>query len=845
MLSPADRSPSTPTSGRRLLSRIASPFASKSRNITDYYITVDDPHKQYSQGDVVSGSVHLKVVKPTRVTHVVVCLHGFVQVYKNPGSPPADGYRANNTQAGSGRGSKTGEYFGNGFATLFEDEVVLCGDGRLGEGVYQFNFNLEFPDKDLPSSISFERGTVSYMITATLTRPTTMSPTIRCDHKVYLLERIDISHLYPPKPRTITLEPVSRKKRLKPQVKKVVDSSGKSIKGDSNVHSSEQERRGSHTSSALSSSAIVEVNRQSPNPSDLSIDGPVSSGGPVSHPGSHANSRLSQLDSEATSPRSSDENRAEKRTITATVESLSGGCLRGDTASIKVHVDHTKHVKSLHGVIITLYRQARVDMHPAIPLGPSEKGKERKFEDYYPKSVSGLGGLSLSGAGSSHVFRKDLSQTIMPLIIDPNTLTAEVTGKVNIPEEAFPTISTVPGAMISFRYFIEVILDIQGKLSSHDRNLGNLGGLASTIVQGPEADPIDRRHGSPVIDTSAVRRNMGVVACTFEIIIGTRDSARRKGKQKAEPLPVSDPNAQAKNEADTQAGATPHAADHGNGEYWYDESNGFYDQEYYGADQYAPGYGEYNGYHGEGGYFGNGSYTMPHPIPIPEIEDDSQLPEKERLRRAEARLLPSMPPGADQPGSSREAASHEATAPFLEEEHLNGYSHPAGPSRQTLLTPPAHPGGHSTGTHAFSAFSTPAHMPPSPSYEPHNIPLPRTPLYNSRDAPTPSYEPPNASTPSYGFPSTPTPIPSRHGPTDDKRELQRRQLELEASAPPQDDDASESGPAPRDHDAAPTAPVLSETEEAMLGLGNSSREEGQAQAGAAQARDLDLPRYER
>ncbi|EGP86204.1 uncharacterized protein MYCGRDRAFT_73804 [Zymoseptoria tritici IPO323] len=779
MLSPADRSPSTPTSGRRLLSRIASPFASKSRNITDYYITVDDPHKQYSQGDVVSGSVHLKVVKPTRVTHVVVCLHGFVQVYKNPGSPPADGYRANNTQAGSGRGSKTGEYFGNGFATLFEDEVVLCGDGRLGEGVYQFNFNLEFPDKDLPSSISFERGTVSYMITATLTRPTTMSPTIRCDHKVYLLERIDISHLYPPKPRTITLEPVSRKKRLKPQVKKVVDSSGKSIKGDSNVHSSEQERRGSHTSSALSSSAIVEVNRQSPNPSDLSIDGPVSSGGPVSHPGSHANSRLSQLDSEATSPRSSDENRAEKRTITATVESLSGGCLRGDTTSIKVHVDHTKHVKSLHGVIITLYRQARVDMHPAIPLGPSEKGKERKFEDYYPKSVSGLGGLSLSGAGSSHVFRKDLSQTIMPLIIDPNTLTAEVTGKVNIPEEAFPTISTVPGAMISFRYFIEVILDIQGKLSSHDRNLGNLGGLASTIVQGPEADPIDRRHGSPVIDTSAVRRNMGVVACTFEIIIGTRDSARRKGKQKAEPLPVPDPNAQAKNEADTQAGATPHAADHGNGEYWYDESNGFYDQEYYGADQYAPG------------YFGNGSYTMPPPIPIPEIEDDSQLPEKERLRRAEARLLPSMPPGADQPGS------------------------------------------------------TPAHMPPSPSYEPHNIPLPRTPLYESQDAPTPSYEPPNASTPSYGFPSTPTPIPSRHGPTDDKKELQRRQLELEASAPPQDDDASESGPAPRDHDAAPTAPVLSETEEAMLGLGNSSREEGQAQAGAAQARDLDLPRYER
>lgn len=157
-----ERSPSntpslTPKSGRRLISRLASPFAHKTRKLTDFYIEVDDPHRQYSPGDLVSGCVNLKVVQPTRVTHVVVCLHGFVQVYKNPGAPPAHGYRANGAHIGTGRGSKTGEYFGNGFATLFEDEVVLCGDGRLGEGVYKFNFNLEFPDRDLPSSISVRR----------------------------------------------------------------------------------------------------------------------------------------------------------------------------------------------------------------------------------------------------------------------------------------------------------------------------------------------------------------------------------------------------------------------------------------------------------------------------------------------------------------------------------------------------------------------------------------------------------------------------------------------------------------------------------------------------------------
>lgn len=141
------------SSGRRIISKITSPFSSKPRNLVDFQIHPDDPHKQHSPGDVVTGSVRLRVVKPFRVTHISVCLHGFVQVYKNPGSPPADGFRANGGYQGTGRGKKHGEYFGNGFASLFEDEVVLCGEGRLGEGAYQFNFELEFPDRDLPSSI--------------------------------------------------------------------------------------------------------------------------------------------------------------------------------------------------------------------------------------------------------------------------------------------------------------------------------------------------------------------------------------------------------------------------------------------------------------------------------------------------------------------------------------------------------------------------------------------------------------------------------------------------------------------------------------------------------------------
>lgn len=142
----------TPPTGKSLLSRIKSPFASKARAIAEYYIKPDDPHRQYSPGDVITGSVVLKVLKAIRVTHIVVSLHGYAQVYKNPNAA-GEGYRAHYSSVASGKGSRLGGYFGNGFATLFEDEVVLCGEGRLGEGTYQFNFELEFPSKGLPSSI--------------------------------------------------------------------------------------------------------------------------------------------------------------------------------------------------------------------------------------------------------------------------------------------------------------------------------------------------------------------------------------------------------------------------------------------------------------------------------------------------------------------------------------------------------------------------------------------------------------------------------------------------------------------------------------------------------------------
>src|SRR3990170_1211450 len=51
------------------------------------------------------------------------------------------------------------------------------------------------------------------MVTSTITRPTSIAATSTCDQKVSLVETVDIGPMSPPKPRTISLEPISRRTR--------------------------------------------------------------------------------------------------------------------------------------------------------------------------------------------------------------------------------------------------------------------------------------------------------------------------------------------------------------------------------------------------------------------------------------------------------------------------------------------------------------------------------------------------------------------------------------------------------------------------------------------------------
>ncbi|KAL1304593.1 hypothetical protein AAFC00_003562 [Neodothiora populina] len=806
----------TPSASRRILYKVASPFSQKTRSISEFTVKAHDPHKQYSPGESVTGAVVVKVVKPFRLTHISVCLHGFVQVHRNPG-PQSDAVRrpahslGSASRGASTHGKKSGEYFGNGFASLFEDEVVLCGEGRLAEGSYRFDFEVAFPkDVDLPSSIEFERGTISYLMTATLTRPTTMNPTITHDQRLFLCERIDIADLLPPKSRTITLEPVTRKSKPR-GVARNAASDKHSRHPNHSLSARTRESTSSSNPTAASSSPTV--------PAPPSIAASASASAATTSGAGADTSRTPSLSEEASfdssslgrrsvsgsllqlqrtsegSTRSTAISQTADRTITATVESLKGGCLRGDSIPIRVSVAHTKHVKSMSGVIITLYRLARTDLHPALPLGPMTDGQKRKYEDYYPKSLTGLGGLSLSGAGSSHVFRKDLAQTIVPLIVDPHTLKAEINAKVTVPEDAFPTINTVPGSMISFRYYIEVVLDIQGKLAGSEKFLSQrstaaaYGGASayaqeSTFVANSEGNNSLHVIQAPsILDTAPIRRDKSVVTSMFEVIVGTLDSRRKKGKARAVSPPRGDYVIDTSNmrsddtpnhDGDpTRPQQNPEGQSHtwngedtGAGAEWADDSYWQYPNRYhypeYSYDNAHYQYPYHTGYDQQYEY-----YDPPHMYQPPAMDGEEHLSEKQRLHLAEARLMPSQPPATLAANVSDDVES--------------------GPSAPVLLL----------GPDVFDIEQV----------ESRSL-QPVTPILSMRNqGRSPRYD--------YGSPhidsSTSRSVEHAHAGSrssplshsDDKQELQRRQLQLNASAPPQPLDYADAG-----GDSGPSAPNL-------------------------------------
>ncbi|KAF7714795.1 Uncharacterized protein PECH_008040 [Penicillium ucsense] len=760
--SPASRNRSS------FLAKFRSPLGGRNRSITDFYIDPDDPWRSYFPGDVIKGTVVVTVVRPVRITHIVICLHGYVKVFKNAvpagEAPPDLGY------LGPGRGRRGAEYMGNGLSTLFEDEIVLCGDGRLKEGIYKFRFEMGLPPYALPSSLNFERGTIGYALTSTLTRPTTMNPTMSCRRRVNFLENIDIAPFPAPKARIVTLEPISKRTKSKSKAKSV-NSEATAAPDGSSIDIPTNGAAGSVDSRPPLSPSLSNVSSSSrPSESSQSFQIVIDRGSAASTGGRNSEAR-------SVAPSLSD------KTIVAKAEVLRAGVLPGDTLPIKVTINHWKQVRSAHGIIITLYRQGRIDMHPAIPIGSTTNGKKPVYEDCYPRSRTGLGGLTLGTSRTSSTFRKDMSQTFAPLIVDPSNMTANVKTSIRVPEDAFPTITRVPGAMINFRYYVEIVIDLRGKITSPDRFLPRfnmVSGGSSFSPSGQILNPADANASGitsnwsgNILDTDQIRREKGVVSMAFEVVVGTRDSQRRQAAERKSSVT-------AESTWSRQAPQPfPPAGPSGEGEDGYEESPMATATEDYGApEQYEYDFG-YEGHWPE--------YPEEAPQPFPRDGSMSALPgtsepvdEKTRLRRHEEALLPSQPPVEPEAGPSHVDVA-EPTAPVLpDDDHLlHAYEH---------LPSPMGNGG------------------PHPVRSAESL---QTVVVTNGDG---------------AGPSEPT------VPADDKLELERQRLLQYTSAPSAPPATSSSAPEAGETASAPTAPEFDEDDQLV---------------GGTALADESLPRYQR
>ena len=705
-------------SSRKLRSRLGNLFTSKNGPLSEPQIELEEPWREYTRGDVVKGKVILEVAKPLGITHLTVSLFGYVEVFKNQSRGPP-GLRANPVRVASGKGKRwVEEYYGDGFASLFEQETSLCGEGRLDPRTYHFQFELPFPrDREMPSSIrvsarsystrfvqfgllgvQFERGTVTYGISATVTRPTTIAPTLTTAQPVNYRQTIDVATLRAPKPRVVTLEPLPNPARANvvrrlTSTSNVAQRSASSISGKSRIDG----QRRSHAPTPVP----VEGDARSPAspvpsaPSSLS----VSSAG-RQEPDSPSEPRASQSSQDATAL---SQTSTDKQIITASIEVSKAGAMPGAVVPLHIFLQHTKKIRSPAGVIVTFYRQARVDMHPNFQAVHGEsQDNSKKPQDYYPRSKTGLGGLSLAAAGSSQVWRKDLSQSVSPLYVDEQTMTAVIKANVEIPEDVFPTISNTPGDMITFRYFVEVIVDVHGKWPP---GVGMSGfgpstprSFTSTSIEGRlgEARPHLTNEGQAFFYPADMK---GAIRVHCEIAIGTRDSQKDNVHRRqtsteprassTEPRVGSLPPTAGSNEQHLQSPDSAHGFGDG-----YDP--GFYDPRYYDPRFYD--YHHSNTYDSNDPHFGEGywDYRQQYRLvsPPPNIPEESHLTEKERLRRAEQSLLPSRPPGADD--ALDVLADHAPSAPFLAEDGHYGPSAPpyaeatSSTSRQVDLSPQTH-----------------------------------------------------------------------------------------------------------------------------------------------------------
>ena len=527
------------------------------------------------------------------------------------------------------------------------------------------------------------------------------------------MENLDIGAMPSPRPRTIFVEPLKKRAR---KMRQMSSTNGPNFNGPVN-YSSASERTSSEpptpaadatptptpTPAESSGSHSTVVQHESYDQRSIVSAESVTSGSAFSlrmPDGSRVNNHQYRPASPTT---------MDQQTITVTVELLKAGCLPGELLPLRITVQHTKAVKSVHGVIVTLSRIGKIDPNPPVEL----------FRNGNSSGRSGTFGRSRNkpthaeSSRDAKKFRKDLSQSIAPLIINPVTMDTSVNLSVKVPEDCFPTIRHVPGDMLRFTYHLEIIVDLGGRLAKSFR-----GGVSSAqsrfgnAVHGISESGqnwAQNTHPSHIIETEEMARERGLAVVSFEVIVGTRNSRRNAPNNTANGQPSQAHamqirgNSTLSEDDSSRHMAPPDESSRQPIQFSAPTQNGFPPPTQNGyfvpplphsqvpqASSLPVPYDQLQ------------HSTIPPPfgpapdyIPPPTLPGEQNLSEKERARRAEERLLPSQPPesGPSEPGAGLSSSLPPPFTHFPVQYHHahaddNAQAGPSAPTADVVEAPP-------------------------------------------------------------------------------------------------------------------------------------------------------------
>lgn len=474
-----------------------------SSSVDDFYIALDLPHKLWLPGEEILGQVILISKKHLANIAIEFCLSGYIKINALPHSKLKTVKR-----------------------TLFNHNIRIYGPdpdrprqldldefvNGLYKGEHRFPFIVKLPKKRIFTSIDFGKGAIEYVLKTSLRSAddpvsssgspaespgagagassndlfararlfTKLNSAAYSSEKIIsLVNPIDVAELPPPKPKRLIINDPRRNKHLLR-----VESSTSTI----------------NTFSTFSSNNLdTELNLNMTLTSSANPAHALTPGAQGNTPNSLHNTHVSPGNSAPSSfsPSLNADPSRPNNNIRVSMELPQSGYLRGELIPIKLNIHHLKKIQDTKGIIVTLVRVCRLD------YGPD---------------------------GLYESFRKDLLQLIIPLFVDPATFQLEINTSLRVPPDAFPTIAGCP--MVSFQYFIEVMLNLSGKSLSVDgpseHPKSNLA-PSDDISAGPSISPGNQgnytyhayQNRSEFINTDKFKRLKKFLQITSEVVIGT------------------------------------------------------------------------------------------------------------------------------------------------------------------------------------------------------------------------------------------------------------------------------------------------------------------------------------